>query len=236
MNAAEIVVREVQGDGGFQVRQLFAERISEPRKTAHRHSHGQVLPFDKRSADLSGVRIAEADFGYNPRDARGLPILQSDVLAFCGEKPENLNDGSRLGLVPEFRISPACGWYCKRGALHYGGGICHFSFGLRVDLIGQITSARLPIFPAKTRLFITPIPFSDLACARFECFFDGAETAQLEYFPCSSSILHGLGHIALLREPLQNGVDGCEWITLFRQTASQLIQLISNVASCEGYV
>ena len=27
MNAAEIVIREVQGDSGFQVRQLFAEAV-----------------------------------------------------------------------------------------------------------------------------------------------------------------------------------------------------------------
>ena len=69
MNAAEIVIREVQGDGGFQVRQLLAERICKPRKSPHSHSHGQVLPLHKRSADVSGVGIALSDFGYNPRDA-----------------------------------------------------------------------------------------------------------------------------------------------------------------------
>jgi hypothetical protein len=43
MNAAEIVVREVGRDGGSQVRQLFAEGIGDPRKSPHRHSHGEVL-------------------------------------------------------------------------------------------------------------------------------------------------------------------------------------------------
>jgi hypothetical protein len=63
MNATEIVVREVQGNGGFQMRQLLAERIREPRKSPHRHSHCEVLSLDKRSADLSGIGIAKSDFG-----------------------------------------------------------------------------------------------------------------------------------------------------------------------------
>ena len=41
MNATEIVIREVQGDGGFQVRQLLAERIGESGKASHLHPHGQ---------------------------------------------------------------------------------------------------------------------------------------------------------------------------------------------------
>jgi hypothetical protein len=47
MDAAEIIVREVHGDGSFQVRQLLAERIGQPRKSPHRHSYSQVLPFHK---------------------------------------------------------------------------------------------------------------------------------------------------------------------------------------------
>src|ERR1700676_1521940 len=69
MNTTEIVIREVQSDSGFQVRQLLAERIREPRKSPHRHSHGQVLPFHKRSADVVRVGIALSDLGYDPRDA-----------------------------------------------------------------------------------------------------------------------------------------------------------------------
>jgi len=61
MNTAEIVIGEVQRDSGFQVRQLLAERISEPRESSHRHSHGQVLPLHKGRADLVrvGVRLVE---------------------------------------------------------------------------------------------------------------------------------------------------------------------------------
>ena len=78
MNTAEIVVREVQADGGFQVRQLLAERIREPRKSPHRHSHSQVLPLHKRRADLFGVGIAYSDFGYDP-EMRGGEYLASGV-------------------------------------------------------------------------------------------------------------------------------------------------------------
>src|ERR1700692_666934 len=69
MNAAEIVIREVQGHSGFQMRELFRERIGQSRKSSHRHSHSQVLPLHKRSADVIGIGIALSDFGYNPRDA-----------------------------------------------------------------------------------------------------------------------------------------------------------------------
>jgi hypothetical protein len=69
MHTAKIVIREVQRDGGFQVRQLFAESIREPRKSPHRHSHRQVLPLHERRADVFGIGIALSDFGYNPRDA-----------------------------------------------------------------------------------------------------------------------------------------------------------------------
>ena len=69
MNTAEIVIREVQSDSGPKMRQLFRERIGQPRKAPHRHSHGQVLPLHERRADVVGIRIALSDFGYNPRDA-----------------------------------------------------------------------------------------------------------------------------------------------------------------------
>jgi hypothetical protein len=48
MNAAEIVKGEMQGNRGFQVRQLFAVRIREPRESAYCHSHGEVLPLNER--------------------------------------------------------------------------------------------------------------------------------------------------------------------------------------------
>jgi len=62
-------MREVQGYSGFQVRQLLAESIREPRKSPHRHSHGQILPLHERRTDKVGIGIALSNFGYNPRDA-----------------------------------------------------------------------------------------------------------------------------------------------------------------------
>jgi hypothetical protein len=69
MNTAKIVIREVQGDSGFQVRQLFAERIREPRKAPKLHSHGQVLPLYKAGRNMLRIRIASSYPGYRPRDA-----------------------------------------------------------------------------------------------------------------------------------------------------------------------
>lgn len=69
MNTAEIVVSEMQSDSRFQMRQLFAERICEPRESPHRHPHGRVLPFHERRRDMLRIRIASSDSGYNPRDA-----------------------------------------------------------------------------------------------------------------------------------------------------------------------
>jgi hypothetical protein len=78
MNAAEIVVREMQGNRGFKMRQLLAVRIREARKTPHCHSHGQVLPFDETSGNEVGVGVALSDFGYDPRDAWwGVPRIGS---------------------------------------------------------------------------------------------------------------------------------------------------------------
>jgi hypothetical protein len=57
MNTAEIVIREVKGDGGFQVRQLLAESVGQPRKAPKFHSHGQILPFDKAGRNMIGIGI-----------------------------------------------------------------------------------------------------------------------------------------------------------------------------------
>ena len=69
MDAAEIVVGEVQSDGGFQMRQLLAECIRESRKTAHRHSHSEVLALYETGRNFLRVGIAVTDLGYNLRDA-----------------------------------------------------------------------------------------------------------------------------------------------------------------------
>src|SRR5208282_4333938 len=97
MNTAEIVKREVQSDSGFQVRQLFAERIREARKTAHRHAHREILPLHKRRADLIGVRITSANFGYNLRDSWwGVPRIGALAVAL-----EEFHELREVNIRPE---------------------------------------------------------------------------------------------------------------------------------------
>ena len=68
MNAAEVVIGEMQCDGGFQVRQLLAERIGKPREAAHLHPHRQILALYKRRGNMVGVGTSVNDLGYNLRD------------------------------------------------------------------------------------------------------------------------------------------------------------------------
>src|SRR5579864_2187929 len=68
MNMAEIVIREVQGDSGFQVVQLFRESIGQSGKPSHCHPHGQILPFHVRRADMLLIRVALYDLGYALHD------------------------------------------------------------------------------------------------------------------------------------------------------------------------
>ena len=77
MNSAEIVVGEVQRDSSFQVRQLFAESICEPCQPAKLHPHREVLALNVRRADMVGIGIAAANFGYNLHDwPWGVPRLR----------------------------------------------------------------------------------------------------------------------------------------------------------------
>lgn len=62
-------------------------------------------PFTKVTELLAGLVLAfYAGHGLSPLDC-------------CGVKPENEFDGLTLGLIPEFRISPAYGSRPKRGNL-----------------------------------------------------------------------------------------------------------------------
>ena len=65
MNTAEVVIREVQGDSGFQILQLARESVGEPRQSPQLHSHGQILPFHIAGRDVFGIGNAAANFGYN---------------------------------------------------------------------------------------------------------------------------------------------------------------------------
>ena len=102
MNTAEIIKREVQGDSGFQIVQLFRESIGQSGKPSHLHSHGQVLSFHVRRADVILVRLSLSNLGYNLDDrawgvfrfAVMLPIIavqlyQLGKVNICAERSFN---------------------------------------------------------------------------------------------------------------------------------------------------
>ncbi len=92
MNTTEIVIREVQGDSGIQVRQLLAERIGEPRKAPKLHPHGQVLSLYKAGRNVPRVRIASSHLGYNLDDwAWGVPPI-GVMLAIVAKQFDELGE------------------------------------------------------------------------------------------------------------------------------------------------
>jgi len=58
MDAAEVVVGEVQAEGGPQVLPLLAEGIRQAGKPANLHPHREVLALHNRSADTLGIGAA----------------------------------------------------------------------------------------------------------------------------------------------------------------------------------
>ena len=59
----------MQAHSCFQVRQLLAESIGQPREPPELHSHGQVLALYEAGRDVLGIGIALSNLGYDPRDA-----------------------------------------------------------------------------------------------------------------------------------------------------------------------
>lgn len=93
MNTAEIVMREVQSNGSFQVRQPLAVSVRQARKAPNLHSHGEVLPFHKRRADVLRVGFPKSDFGYSLRDLWwGVPRVGAIVLTVIPEQFHKLGE------------------------------------------------------------------------------------------------------------------------------------------------
>lgn len=82
MNSAEVVMNGVQSDRMAQVFNLLAEPVREPRKSAHRYSHGQIRPLDVAGRDVLPIRTTRNDRCRGPQAYRravpnlflGLPI------------------------------------------------------------------------------------------------------------------------------------------------------------------
>src|SRR6266481_2635486 len=68
MNTAEIVIREVQGDSGFQIAKFLRKGIGQSGKPSHLHSHGQILSFHKRRADIFLNRVPLFNLGDRLKD------------------------------------------------------------------------------------------------------------------------------------------------------------------------
>ncbi len=65
MDLAKVVMHVMERDCCRMVLKLFAEGIGQPRKPAHVHPHGEILPFHVRRGDMISVRIAADDLGFN---------------------------------------------------------------------------------------------------------------------------------------------------------------------------
>ncbi len=69
MNAAEIVMREMQADGGFQVRQLLAKGVRQPCEPPAHHTKGEILPFDVAGTYEHGIGGSGDHFGHGLHEA-----------------------------------------------------------------------------------------------------------------------------------------------------------------------
>jgi hypothetical protein len=126
MNATEIVIREMQGDGGFQVRSLLAERIRQSGESSASHAKGEVLPLHEASGDVLGVGIAGSDLGYNLRDwAWGVPPFGRIKLSMI----EHLDKLREVYIQPE--------------AHGYGSGVVDKAVRGELSRRGEIDDAKL---------------------------------------------------------------------------------------------
>ena len=93
MNTTEIVKREVQSNGSFQVRQFLAVGVREPRQPAKLHPHGKVLPLHVAGRNVAHTRIPDSHLGYNLRDPWwGVPRVGTIVLSVIPEQFHKLGE------------------------------------------------------------------------------------------------------------------------------------------------
>src|SRR5579864_2956495 len=106
MHSAKVVIHVVQRDHVTMVVDFLAESICEPSKPPHAHTHGEVLPFNIRRADMRGVRVA-ADYFQVTTDTTGRRI--SALFGFGGSAVNFLQlrvvDISAKSIFNGFKIS-----------------------------------------------------------------------------------------------------------------------------------
>jgi hypothetical protein len=77
MNPAEVVVHVMERDRVFQILQLFGETVRQPRESAHRHSHGEILALNVAGRNVVVVGCAADNrFPCAHADCRTVPSLQ----------------------------------------------------------------------------------------------------------------------------------------------------------------
>ena len=87
VNAAKVVMREVERYGDFQMFEFAGERQRQARESCNRKPHAEVLPFYKTGRDVTRVRVSASDFGYNLRDSWwGVPRIRPVVLSVIAEQ------------------------------------------------------------------------------------------------------------------------------------------------------
>src|SRR5258708_21813181 len=73
---AEIIEHEMQCHGMGQILYFFGEGVSQPRESAHRHTHGQVLAFNVGSRNILFGRVAgNSLFAYSAALSRAVTAL-----------------------------------------------------------------------------------------------------------------------------------------------------------------
>lgn len=70
VRAHEIVVREVQANRSLEVFQLLAETVRQASKSAHAHSHGQVLALDQACRNMNRIGATCDNSSLHMRDLR----------------------------------------------------------------------------------------------------------------------------------------------------------------------
>ena len=80
MNAAEVVISEMQTVRSPEILPLLAKAVRETGEPSHLHSKGQVLPFDMAGANLCRIGISHDWDSLRVRDiGRTVPALAFKV-------------------------------------------------------------------------------------------------------------------------------------------------------------
>lgn len=117
VNAAEVVVHEVERDGVLVILNFLGKSVRQTREPAHSHSHRQILAFDVTGGNVSVVRLARHNCPARAHTlcgaVTGISLLGSAVnLHQLGEVdfiPEGIGHGFQIGFMAVSRQLDAMG-------------------------------------------------------------------------------------------------------------------------------